>query len=53
MKREITFTLNNEEITVEVEPKWTLLYLLREVLGLTGTKEGCGYGECGACTVIV
>lgn len=53
MKKEITFTLNNEEITVEVEPNWTLLYLLREVLDLTGTKEGCGYGECGACTVIV
>jgi len=53
MRREITFTLNNEEVTVEVEPKWTLLYLLREVLGLTGTKEGCGYGECGACTVII
>ncbi|HOP85460.1 MAG TPA: (2Fe-2S)-binding protein [Syntrophorhabdaceae bacterium] len=53
MRKEITFTLNNEEVTVEVEPKWTLLYLLREVLGLTGTKEGCGYGECGACTVII
>lgn len=53
MKREITFTLNNEEITIEVDPKWTLLYLLREVLELTGTKEGCGYGECGACTVII
>lgn len=53
MKKEITFILNNEETTVEVDPKWTLLYLLREVLNLTGTKEGCGYGECGACTVII
>ncbi|HOJ71754.1 MAG TPA: (2Fe-2S)-binding protein [Syntrophorhabdaceae bacterium] len=53
MKKEITFNLNNEETTVEVDPKWTLLYLLREVLNLTGTKEGCGYGECGACTVII
>jgi len=53
MKQEITFTLNNEEVTVEVDPKWTLLYVLRETLGMTGTKEGCGYGECGACTVVI
>jgi carbon-monoxide dehydrogenase small subunit len=53
MKREIAFTLNDENVIVEVDPKWTLLYLLREVLELTGTKEGCGVGECGACTVIV
>ncbi len=53
MKKEINFTLNNEEIAAEVQPQWTLLYFLREVCGLTGTKEGCGYGECGACTVII
>ncbi len=53
MKKEMIFTLNNEEVTVEVDPGWTLLYLLREVLELTGTKEGCGVGECGACTVVV
>lgn len=53
MKKEIAFTLNNEKVVVEVDPKWTLLYLLREVFEMTGTKEGCGYGECGACTVII
>ncbi len=53
MKNEIMFTLNGEPVDVEVDPEWTLLSVLREVLGLTGAKEGCGYGECGACTVIV
>ena len=53
MKKEIKFTLNNESVEVEVDPQWTLLHLLREVLDMTGTKEGCGCGECGACTVIV
>ncbi|HVN22421.1 MAG TPA: (2Fe-2S)-binding protein [Syntrophorhabdales bacterium] len=53
MKREMQFTLNGEQVKVEVEPTWTLLYLLREKLELTGTKLGCGYGECGACTVIM
>jgi aerobic carbon-monoxide dehydrogenase small subunit len=53
MKREILFTLNGEETKYEVLPEWTLLYFLREICGLTGTKEGCGYGECGACTVII
>jgi aerobic carbon-monoxide dehydrogenase small subunit len=53
MKREMTFRLNGEAVSVEVESSWTLLYLVREVLELTGTKLGCGYGECGACTVIM
>lgn len=53
MKKELTFTLNGEVIRAEVEPQWTLLYFLREVCEFTGTKEGCGYGECGACTVII
>ncbi len=49
----ITFTLNREPVSLEVEDHWTLLRVLRESLSLTGTKEGCGRGECGACTVIV
>jgi carbon-monoxide dehydrogenase small subunit len=40
-------------MTARVEDHWTLLYFIREELGYTGTKEGCGSGECGACTVIV
>lgn len=53
MRSEIAFDLNGEQVKAEVEPHWTLLYLLRDVLGMKGTKEGCGYGECGACTVII
>ncbi|MBW2038475.1 MAG: (2Fe-2S)-binding protein [Deltaproteobacteria bacterium] len=53
MKRTISFVLNGEKIETEVEPHWTLLYLLRERFELTGAKEGCGMGECGACTVLV
>ncbi len=49
----IRFILNGKSIKVEVPPHWTLLRLLREKLGLTGTKEGCGIGECGACTVLL
>jgi len=49
----IHFVLNGKEIEVEVPQNWTLLRLLREKLRLTGTKEGCGIGECGACTVLL
>ncbi len=53
MGKMISFVLNGNKMTVEVKDHWTLLHLLREELGLLGTKEGCGSGECGACTVIV
>ena len=46
-------TINGKDYSVQVEEKWTLLYVLREVLGLTGTKEGCGTSDCGACKVLV
>ena len=53
MAREVGFTLNGNHMQMGMEDHWTLLHLLREELGMTGTKEGCGSGECGACTVIV
>ena len=49
----LTFTLNGREVTYPVEPAVTLLDLLRERAGLTGTKKGCDRGQCGACTVLV
>jgi aerobic-type carbon monoxide dehydrogenase small subunit (CoxS/CutS family) len=48
-----TFSVNGREVTVEGAPMDRLLDVLREHLGLTGTKEGCGEGECGACTVLL
>ena len=52
-KELISFTLNGEIIEVYTDPAISLLHLLRNELGLTGTKEGCGEGECGACTVLL
>ena len=49
----IAFKCNGKERKVDVEPTTRLLDMLREVLGLTGTKEGCSEGECGACTVLI
>ncbi len=53
MKKMITFRLNGYEVSEEVESHRMLLEILRENFQLTGTKEGCGMGECGACTVLV
>ncbi len=53
MKQILNFILNGESVQVEIEPYLTLLQLLRDELGLTGTKEGCSMGECGACTVLL
>jgi xanthine dehydrogenase YagT iron-sulfur-binding subunit len=52
-KTRVTFTLNGRRRRVMVEPRWSLLFVLRERLGLTGTKVGCERGECGACTVLI
>lgn len=53
MKKKISFILNGSEVTLLAESRMRLIDILRKFLGLTGTKEGCGEGECGACTVIV
>lgn len=53
MEKVINFILNGEPVRIEIEPHLTLLKLLRDRLGMRGTKEGCSMGECGACTVIV
>ena len=51
--KKVTFTLNGARTQLSVNPLKRLLDVLREDCGLTGTKEGCGEGECGACTVLV
>jgi carbon-monoxide dehydrogenase small subunit len=53
MKRLITLNVNGKSYEVAIEPRQSLLQVLREALYLTGTKEGCSEGECGACTVIL
>lgn len=53
MKKLITFTINGEERSIAVDVTETLLDVLRDDLGLTGTNRGCNEGECGACTVLM
>jgi carbon-monoxide dehydrogenase small subunit len=58
MAKDLTKTLlrmrvNGKPVEVPVEPTWTLLRVLREELRLTGTKKGCGQGDCGVCTVLL
>jgi len=49
----VSFNLNGDLVVADVPTDWTLLKTLRDVFELTGAKEGCGVGDCGACTVIV
>ena len=49
----VDLEVNGEPHALEIDARWTLLRVLREVLGLTGTKRGCDLGECGACTVLL
>ncbi|MBT3285251.1 (2Fe-2S)-binding protein [Candidatus Bathyarchaeota archaeon] len=53
MRVAVNFKINGRDRTAHVEPRTSLLDVIREDLGLIGTKEGCGKGECGACTVIM
>jgi aerobic-type carbon monoxide dehydrogenase small subunit (CoxS/CutS family) len=53
MTKTIRFRLNGKETTLRTDPERTLLWVLRNDLGLTGTKFGCGEGICGSCTVVV
>ena len=52
-REQIELDVNGDNHTVEVRHHWTLLRVLRDTLGLTGTKRGCDRGECGACTVLL
>ena len=51
--KSLKFTVNDRSVTVDTDPQRSLLEVLREDLGLTGTKYGCGEGACGACSVLI
>ena len=53
MNTEVTIRVNGTGRTVDIDPRMSLLDLLRERLGLTGSKKGCDHGQCGACTVLI
>ena len=53
MLYKLSLSINGNPVSLAVEPHLTLLEVLRDTLGLTGTKEGCGAGNCGACTVLL
>jgi isoquinoline 1-oxidoreductase subunit alpha len=53
MPKSIQIEVNGKQYPVEYEPETPLLYVLRDELGLTGSKYGCGEGQCGACTVLI
>lgn len=53
MKTSICLTVNDKKYELEVEPRETLVDVIRERIGLTGTKKGCDTGDCGACTVLL
>ena len=50
---QVSLDINGKKTQVSIEKNWTLLFVLREVLGLTGAKCGCSTGDCGACKVII
>ena len=52
-KIHIRFTVNEQPVEILAQPNQTLIQVLREELGLTGTKQGCGVGDCGSCTVLL
>jgi len=53
MKKEITLKVNSNSYNMTVDTRMTLLEVIRDKIGLTGTKEGCSVGECGTCTVLM